>query len=113
MELRKGNGTVTLRTLWCPLGPYYNECMQQKRPSPYYSEGSQPIKDADYFDCDQGCHNYMAKEAKKKVEMVIDEISEAESAVAREKRADRMEDMYDDLGDVAEERHGHEARLQE
>jgi len=97
-DLKDGSGQVTLKAKWCALGDH--SCI-----------GS--LSENTLVDCGQSCHGKLRSAMLDAVKRVEQDVDAADSAARMEAVADMMEDMHDDAGDAAEERHGHEARAQE
>lgn len=97
-ELQDGSGTVVLSSHWCALGD--SSCIGT-------------LTEDALVDCGQSCHKALRKAMYAEVKQISSLLSSVESAARMEEMADFMEDLHDDAGDAAENRHGHEARADE
>lgn len=97
-ELHDGSGRVVLQSHWCALGD--SSCIGA-------------LTDDALVDCGQSCHKALRKAMYAEVGHISSLLSSVQSAARMEAVADFMEDLHDNAGDAAENRHGHRARAEE
>lgn len=98
---------VHIHHIWCEFG-HYEECEEKMRAARSNAALGATLRH-EGLDCGAGCHNALARNAKRPIEQAKRTLDEAMRAYEEEKRMDRLGDNADRQGDRADRRGDQEA----